>query len=371
MEAANVILFELHGALLRMACQKLNRHFDGLSQCSRTMHKEGRIDSAMKKTLINLDITMSFIRHVNVPKAESTRVKLEKLLDSTTTGADERNSPGKRTVNVTEDKDANEAENMIANDYVVQTLAKGKHVKKKVWKAKTCTRSRSPRRDSKIEDGEPNNQSPMDLVMERNVATAIEDPKIQVEERDIMFSRNCETEDAGTADDGKVTKKPRIDELDGMKEEKEEEVVKPEVAEKEVRITEPEVDYIPQPIDKLVQGDIVYLQHDLQPYKFMRAGWGDYKNMVRVATLHERLHERQSGRWVSKKACIPLETNDLLRTMADIQPAFEGRDTVPKDTVCQFMGFDNDGDLIIEFTSESCRRREVMLLEDLRHLTIC
>ena len=61
---ANVLIFELHSALLRtMACE-CGRHFEGLGGAALCAFKRGAIDAKMRKKLILVDSAFALVRHI-------------------------------------------------------------------------------------------------------------------------------------------------------------------------------------------------------------------------------------------------------------------------------------------------------------------
>ena len=62
--SAAVLVFELHGAMLRSASQHVGRHFQGLGQAGRSLRSSGHISSSMMKKLIRIDDTFNVMRHI-------------------------------------------------------------------------------------------------------------------------------------------------------------------------------------------------------------------------------------------------------------------------------------------------------------------
>eukprot|EP00746_Dinoflagellata_sp_MGD_P075666 gnl/MRDRNA2_/MRDRNA2_30429_c0_seq1.p1 gnl/MRDRNA2_/MRDRNA2_30429_c0~~gnl/MRDRNA2_/MRDRNA2_30429_c0_seq1.p1 ORF type:complete len:285 (+),score=57.64 gnl/MRDRNA2_/MRDRNA2_30429_c0_seq1:87-857(+) len=55
----------LHGRCLRIACNSLSAHKDGLSSAARSLFKKGVINGRRKRLLTNLDIAFHVTRHIN------------------------------------------------------------------------------------------------------------------------------------------------------------------------------------------------------------------------------------------------------------------------------------------------------------------
>lgn len=69
MDAASII-FQLHGKCLRLLCDDLHSHFDGISSAARAAHRQNRITSSLKRKIIELDVAYHITRHVSSPSAE-------------------------------------------------------------------------------------------------------------------------------------------------------------------------------------------------------------------------------------------------------------------------------------------------------------
>lgn len=95
-----------------------------------------------------------------------------------------------------------------------------------------------------------------------------------------------------------------------------------------------------------------------------------YEGEVRVARIGEDTRIRENGRWVSTSQCLKLEVFDVLEARFEIVEAIENSAgisaTIPPGIRCQFLGWDDDGDVVLR----RGLRRTVFFFEDLDRMTI-
>ena len=112
---------------------------------------------------------------------------------------------------------------------------------------------------------------------------------------------------------------------------------------------------------KLRHGDVIYIKYMRWPFRVFRLGYGDYERDVRVARLHEDTSRRTVGQWVQTDRCYKLEENDTLLAMEAVDDASDPPTRIPEGAVCEFLGWDSDGDAELLFE----QRRVVVFMKDL------
>ena len=68
---AEILIFQLHGTLLRELALATNQHFEGLEQAARYCRKTQVVDNNIAKRLTHLDHAFNFVRHITNVKAPS------------------------------------------------------------------------------------------------------------------------------------------------------------------------------------------------------------------------------------------------------------------------------------------------------------
>ena len=80
MADAAALILEVHGRVLRMACTRLDQHYEGLAKIARVLAQRNMIDGSMKRTLLSIDTAAAFVRHITLPKNDMLLIKLEQML---------------------------------------------------------------------------------------------------------------------------------------------------------------------------------------------------------------------------------------------------------------------------------------------------
>ena len=78
---AESLVFELHGALLRLVSNRAGCHYQGLSAASRHLKSLGRIDNRTSKKLIRIDDAFNVVRHITSVSVDMFTADLTKMLD--------------------------------------------------------------------------------------------------------------------------------------------------------------------------------------------------------------------------------------------------------------------------------------------------
>ena len=78
---AELLVYELHGALLRLTSQCAGYHFQGLSSAARHLKSHRRIDARLAKKLIRIDDAFNVVRHITSVSLTSFVDELTKVLD--------------------------------------------------------------------------------------------------------------------------------------------------------------------------------------------------------------------------------------------------------------------------------------------------
>jgi ribosomal protein L12E/L44/L45/RPP1/RPP2 len=91
MDGAAPLLLGLHGRLLRLVCAHAGCHFEGLAVAGRYLFKQGSIDTATKKKLLNLDVVAAFLRHVSEPLCEGIVASVRSQIKGEDKNKDEEN----------------------------------------------------------------------------------------------------------------------------------------------------------------------------------------------------------------------------------------------------------------------------------------
>ena len=64
------LLLDLHGKILRAACEHQSKHFEGLGAAGRHLFRTGTVSAKMKNQLSRLDFTCAYVRHISKPFAD-------------------------------------------------------------------------------------------------------------------------------------------------------------------------------------------------------------------------------------------------------------------------------------------------------------
>eukprot|EP00959_Pyramimonas_sp_CCMP1952_P407858 8547641-Pyramimonas_sp.AAC.1 len=67
--APHLLVGDLHGALVRCLSDVRAKHFQGLSQAARDLHRQNRIPSKVKNQLLRLDWAHNIVRHITATSA--------------------------------------------------------------------------------------------------------------------------------------------------------------------------------------------------------------------------------------------------------------------------------------------------------------
>ena len=78
---AELLVLELHGALLRLISQCAGYHFQGPSSAARHLKSHGRIDTRTAKKLIRIDDAFNVVRHITSVSVISYVDELTRVLD--------------------------------------------------------------------------------------------------------------------------------------------------------------------------------------------------------------------------------------------------------------------------------------------------
>ena len=85
---AELLVYELHGALLRLTSQCAGYHFQGLSSAARHLKSHRRIDARLAKKLIRIDDAFNVVRHITSVSLTSFVDELTHVLDKKATESD-------------------------------------------------------------------------------------------------------------------------------------------------------------------------------------------------------------------------------------------------------------------------------------------
>ena len=61
---ADYLVFTLHVDMVRAIAASLGLHFEGLGAAARHLHREGRIDSRLKKRLLDVETAYNITMHI-------------------------------------------------------------------------------------------------------------------------------------------------------------------------------------------------------------------------------------------------------------------------------------------------------------------
>ena len=81
MDAAGEV-FALHGMVLRLLCEKLVCHFDGISSAARAAFRAGILSGARKRKNVELDVTYHMVRHITAASSRNFVANLSAKLQS-------------------------------------------------------------------------------------------------------------------------------------------------------------------------------------------------------------------------------------------------------------------------------------------------
>eukprot|EP00930_Biecheleria_cincta_P024544 TRINITY_DN17557_c0_g1_i1.p1 TRINITY_DN17557_c0_g1~~TRINITY_DN17557_c0_g1_i1.p1 ORF type:complete len:219 (-),score=40.39 TRINITY_DN17557_c0_g1_i1:80-682(-) len=91
MDAAGEV-FTLHGMVLRMLCDQLGCHFDGVSSAARAAFRAGMLSGARRRKIIELDVTYHMVRHITAASSRNFVANLSADLQSMVPHAVEKQS---------------------------------------------------------------------------------------------------------------------------------------------------------------------------------------------------------------------------------------------------------------------------------------
>ena len=80
--SAAALVFQIHGSMLRSACHRAGRHFEGLAQAARFLRQRGYISTPMLKKLIRIDDTFNVLRHITKESGNNYLSAFQKEIDS-------------------------------------------------------------------------------------------------------------------------------------------------------------------------------------------------------------------------------------------------------------------------------------------------
>ena len=80
--SAAALVFQIHGSMLRSACHRAGRHFEGLAQAARFLRQRGYISTPMLKKLIRIDDTFNVLRHITKESVNNYLNAFQKEIDS-------------------------------------------------------------------------------------------------------------------------------------------------------------------------------------------------------------------------------------------------------------------------------------------------
>ncbi len=89
MAEAPELLSRLHGKILRAACSRAGRHFEGCAVASRWLRAQGCKDKKLLKGLRSIDVTTAWNRHASETKCKEFETRMRKALAAVTVGEPE------------------------------------------------------------------------------------------------------------------------------------------------------------------------------------------------------------------------------------------------------------------------------------------
>ena len=85
MADAESLIRDVHGRLLRRACQATGTHFEGLGTAARKLFREAIIDSSIKRKLLSIDLAASYLQHISQPLCDQVYEHIDQLLSDNLT----------------------------------------------------------------------------------------------------------------------------------------------------------------------------------------------------------------------------------------------------------------------------------------------
>ena len=80
----------------------------------------------------------------------------------------------------------------------------------------------------------------------------------------------------------------------------------------------------------------------------------------------------EAGRWVARDGCHLLERGDTLIAKSDVVDATEARRVIPSGSRCRFIGYDADGDVLVQMSPEVHEGRDLTFFaQDLVRMSCC
>ena len=80
----------------------------------------------------------------------------------------------------------------------------------------------------------------------------------------------------------------------------------------------------------------------------------------------------EAGGWVAQEGCHLLERGDTLIAKSDVVDATEARRVIPSGSRCRFIGYDADGDVLVQMSPEVHEGQDLTIfVQDLVRMSWC